>query len=317
MNRVISGSFVPGPVTGVGPYSYDTPHLKERPDVEVQEARDLLEANLALVGRAAAFACRRYRFAPDDAEEFTAIVHLKLVEDQCAVLRSWEGRSALSTFLNIVIQRWALDYRIHEWGKWHPSAEAKRMGTVAVELEQILHRDGRTIEEALPFFASKHEDITLESLRKIAASLPRRAPKRHDVPVEEAAPLSGPYDIEDHALAEERRRTADRVATLVCAAIDRRPEDLRLILQLRFVQGMTVAQIARALQRDQKLLYRLLERCMHEIQEELEAEGMDPRDVLDLVGRDDVVLAFDLGKAGPRPSKESDERVAAKPEGPE
>ncbi len=285
MSQVVSETFIAGPAPGVG--------LVSSHNLEVQEARELLEANLALVSRAAAFACRRYRLDPDDAEELTAIVHLKLVEDEYAVLRSWEGRSALSTFLNIVIQRWTLDYRIHEWGKWHPSAEAKRMGAVAVELEQILHRDGRSIEEALPFFLTKHGNVTLASLRKIAAGLPRRAPRRHDVPVEEAAPLTGPYDIEDQARADERRRTADRVAMLVCAAIERRPEDLRLILQLRFVQGMTVAQIARALQRDQKLLYRLLERCMHEIQEELEAEGMDPRDVLDLIGRDDVVLSFD------------------------
>ncbi|HEX6100111.1 MAG TPA: sigma-70 family RNA polymerase sigma factor [Thermoanaerobaculia bacterium] len=284
--------------------------------MEVQEARELLEANFALVTRAVAFACRRYRFDPDDAEELGAIVHLKLVDDDYAVLRAYEGRSGLATYLSIIIQRWALDYRIHAWGKWHPSAEAKRLGAVAVELEQILHRDGRSVEEALPFLKSKHPGVTLDSLKAIAAKLPRRAPKRHDVPVEEAEPVSGPYDIEDQARAGDRRRTAERVAPLLREAIERRPEDLRLILQLRFVNGMTVAQIARALQREQKLLYRMLERCMHEIQDEIVAAGVRREDVLDLIGRDDIALAFDLGKPGPRPSKESDERVAAPTEGP-
>ena len=278
--------------------------------MEVHEARALLEANLALVGRAVSFACRRYRFDRDDAEDFASVVHLKLVDDDYRVLRAYEGRSGLATFLSIVVQRLALDYRIHAWGKWHPSAEAKRMGATAVELEQHLHRDGRTIEEALRLLEARHPDVTLDSLATIAARLPRRVPKRHDVPVEEADPVLAPEDIEDHAFADDRRRTADRVEKLVRAAIAKRSDDDRLILQLRFEQGMTVAQIARALQRDQKFLYRQIDRCMREIRAEILAAGIAPEDVADLIGRDDAVLSFDLGKHGPRPSMRSDERVA-------
>ena len=305
------------PAAGMGvdrPFA-GTPRTKGHEFLEAAEARALFEANFALVGRAVAFACRRYRFDPDDAEEFRGIVHLKLVENDYGVLRAYEGRSGLATYLSIVIQRWALDYRIHAWGKWHSSAEAKRLGPVAVELEQLLHRDGRSVEEALPFLASKHRDTTLESLRKLAAQLPQRAPKRYDVPVEDAEPIAGPHEIEDQARIDERRRTARRIATLLRAAIARCPEDLRLILQMRFVHGMTVAQIARALQRDQKLLYRLLDRCMHEIQHELVQAGVAAGDALDLIGRDDVFLGFCLGKDEARPSKTGDERVAAPTEG--
>jgi len=309
MNRSIA--------VGVGPTPVDTPLVRGTYALEVQEARELLESSLDLIGRVIDFACRRYRFTPDEKEDFAAHVHLKLVDDDFAVLRSYEGRSGLSTFLNIVIQRWALDYRIHEWGKWHPSAEAKRLGPLGVELEQHIHRDGRAIEEALPFLATKHRGVTLESLRKLAENFPRRAPKRHDVPVEEADPISGPCDVEDLALAKERRRTAERLGALVCAAIAKRPDDDRLILQLRFEQGMGVAQIARAMQRDQKLLYRQIERCMRDIRAEITGSGLAPSDVTDLIGRDDAFLSFDLGKAGPRPSKKSDERVAAPTEGPE
>jgi RNA polymerase sigma factor (sigma-70 family) len=302
---------------GVGPASGDTPSVRGSDNLEVQEARELLEANLALVGRVVAFACRRYRFDPEEAEDFASVVNLKLVDDDYGVLRAYEGRSGLATFLSIVIQRWALDYRIHAWGKWHPSAEAKRLGPVALELEQLLHRDGRSVEETLPFLTVRHPNVTLDGLKKLAAALPRRTAKRHDVPVEEAEPVRAPYDIEDRARGDERRRTAERVATLVRAAIARRPDDDRLVLQLRFEQGLTVAQIARALQRDQKLLYRRIERCMSDIRAEIVDAGVDRADILDLIGRDDAFLSFDLGKAAPRPSMESDERVAAKTEGPE
>jgi RNA polymerase sigma factor for flagellar operon FliA len=146
---------------------------------------------------------------------------------------------------------------------------------------------------------------------------PRRAPKRHDVPIEEADSVEtqGPRDIEERALADERHRTAERVCTLIRDAIERRPDDDRLMLQLRFEQGMTVAQIARAMQRYQKFLYRQIERCMREIRAEIEKSGLAPADVLDLIGRDETFLAFDLGKGGPRPSMESDERVVASTEG--
>ena len=285
--------------------------------MEGREARELLESNLALVGRVVAFACRRYRFDPDTADDFASVVNLKLVENDYACLRSYEGRSALATYLSIVVQRWALDYRIHEWGKWHASAEAKRMGAVAIELEQLLHRDHRSLEEALPFLAAKHPGITADALEKLADQLPRRAPKRHDVPVEEADSLGteGPRDIEDQAFADERHRTAERVSALLRDAIARRPDDDRVILQLRFEQGLTIAQIARALQRDQKFLYRQVERCMREMRAEIESSGLASADVLDLIGRDEVFLAFDLGKDGPRPSMKSDERVAAPTEG--
>jgi RNA polymerase sigma factor for flagellar operon FliA len=285
--------------------------------LEVREARELLESNLALVGRAVGFACRRYRFDADEAEDFASVVNLKLVENDYACLRAYEGRSGLATYLSIVVQRWAIDYRIHAWGKWHASAEAKRMGALAVELEQLLHRDSRTLEEALPFLAPKHPGVTLDSLAKLAAQFPRRAPKRHDVPIEEADSIEtqGPRDIEERALADDRHRTAERVCTLIRYAIARRPDDDRLMLQLRFEQGMTVAKIARAMQRDQKFLYRQIERCMREIRAEIEGSGLAPADVLDLIGRDETFLAFDLGKEGPRPSKQSDERVAASTEG--
>lgn len=302
-------------IRGVGPTPERHSFVEGSHWLEVQEARELLESSLALVRRAVAFACRRYHFDPDDAEDFASVVHLKLVDDDFAVLRSYEGRSGLSTFLSIVIQRWALDYRIHEWGKWHSSAEARRMGAMAVELEQHIHRDGRTIEEALPFLAAKHPGVTLDGLRKLAASLPRRAPKRHDVPIDDADPVAAPDDIEDHARAGDRRRTAERVQTIVSAAIAEYPEDKRLILQLHFEQGMTVAQIARALQRDQKMLYRLIDHCKDDLRRTIVAAGLTRTDVTDLIGRDDVFLSFDLGKAGPRPSKISDERVAAKTEG--
>jgi len=281
------------------------------------EAPELLTSNLAVIERAIGFAARRYRLDPNDAEEFAAVVKLKLVDNDYAILRAYEARSSFATYISIVIQRLALDYCIHAWGKWHASAEAKRLGTLAIDLEQLLHRDGRTIDEALVILASKHEGITRESLQSIADRLPDRAPRHRDVGLEkaESVAVTWPADVEEPIFANERRHASERLSAIMSAVIARLPEDELLILQLRFEGRMTVSQIARSLGVDQKLTYRRIEKRMREIRTELERSGIAWRDVLDLIGRDEVLLQFDLGKQKPRPSKAADETAQATTEG--
>ena len=121
--------------------------------------------------------------------------------------------------------------------------------------------------------------------------------------------------MEEPLFAGDRRRASERLSSIMSAVIARLPEDERLILQLRFEGGMTVPQIARALGLDQKLTYRRIERRMRDIRRELERAGIAWRDVLDLIGRDEVLLQFDLGKRKPRPSNGADEMAQATTEG--
>lgn len=278
------------------------------------KAQALLTDNLPVIERAAAFASRRYGLRLEDAEEFASTVKLKLIENDYAILLSYEGRSSFATFISIVVQRMAIDFCIHEWGKWHTSAEAKRLGPLAVELERLLHRDGRTIDEAAVIL---HEGR--ETLEQLAARLPARALRHRDVAIEDAEPaaIAKPPDAEEMVFAGDRRRTSEIVSSIMSALLSRVPDDEQLILQLRFQGGMTVAQIARALQIDQKLTYRRIERRMRELKEELLRAGVDSRDVLDLIGRDDTPLRFAFGKENRRPSIPVDERAQAHTEAPQ
>lgn len=284
--------------------------------MSVSEALALLTANLAVIERAVRFAARRYRLDPDAAEDFEATVKLKLVENDYAILEAFEARSSFATFIGIVVQRMALDYRIHAWGKWHSSAEAKRLGPLALEVEKLLHRDGRTLDDALQILSSRHPGLTRESLQALSAKLPARAPRHRDVALEEAEAFAvlRATTVEEPALADERRTTSARVSEIVSRVVATLPEEERLVLQLRFEGGMTVAQIARSLGLDQKLAYRQIERNMRTLRQELERGGIDARDVNDLIGRDETLLHFDLGKRAARPSKTNDEMATAKPE---
>ncbi len=276
------------------------------------EPGELFTANLRLIERAVTFTCRRHRFDASDSEEFGSVVNLRLIENDYAILRKYEHRCSFFTFITVVVQRMALDYRIHQWGKWHASAEAKRLGDVAVDLERHLRRDNRTLEEALPLIRGKHGDVPRETLERIAAHLPERPPRRRMVDLTEAADDAATDDsADDRALSAERRAASHRVSAAMTRLLEDVASDDRLILQLRFEHGMTVAQIARARGIDQKLLYRRIEGCLRKLRRELKRIGVDADDVAELIGRPDVALEFILRNGETRPSTVSDGEVAA------
>ncbi|MEA2462658.1 MAG: hypothetical protein QOJ98_405, partial [Acidobacteriota bacterium] len=219
---------------GCGLRSGATLLSKERSPV--LDARKLLVDHLDVVQRAIGFAARRYRLAASDAEELGGEVKLRLVENDYAIVRAYEGRSSFRTFIGVVVQRMALDYCIHAWGKWHASAEAKRLGALAVALEELLYRDGRTLEEAVPILQAKHEGVSLASLQALEAKLRKPPPRPQVVDVDGVAErwLARPPDADEAMLADERRRESQEISRLVSAFLARLPEQDRLIFQLRF-----------------------------------------------------------------------------------
>lgn len=278
------------------------------------DARTLLVQNLDLIDRVIRFTSRRQRLDESEAEEFASIVKLKLVENDYAIVRKFEGRSHFATFMTIVVQRMLLDYRIHHWGKWHASAEAKRLGDLAVELEQLLHRDGRSIDDALPLLQARYSDVTREALDQLTRRLPDRRARRRMVDLSEAETVAIESDSEDQALRTERERTCRRLSSAMREVIARLPENDRLLLQLRFECRLTVAQIARSMQIEQKLLYRRIDKLMRDLRAELERAGIAPRDAADLIGREGTQLDFALGSPALRPSSGSEGSVAAQGE---
>jgi RNA polymerase sigma factor (sigma-70 family) len=278
------------------------------------DARKLLEENLALIERVIRYTARRQRLDEAEAEEFASVVKLRLVDNDYAVIRKFGGRCRFATFMTIVVQRMLLDYRIHCWGKWHASAEAKRLGDLAVELEQLLYRDGRTIDEVLPQLGTRYPETTRKLLEELAARLPGRRARRRMVDIEEAESVAVHSDTEDNAMSDERARMSERVSSVMRDAIAKLPEHDRLILKLRFDSRMTGAEIARSMQIEQKLLYRRIDKLLRDLRGELERAGIDPRDAADLIGREGAQLDFALGTPLLRPSTNGEGSVAAREE---
>src|SRR5262252_10163333 len=148
---------VRGPVTGI--VAAPVP-LARRPNCATPNqvaanripSRDRWErlflSELPTIQRLIASVARRHLLSPVDADDFAAEVHLRLINDDYAVLRKFRSRCKLRTFLTVVIQRLFLDYHNAQWGKWRPSAQSVREGEIAVRLERLTTRDGFTFDEA-------------------------------------------------------------------------------------------------------------------------------------------------------------------------
>jgi RNA polymerase sigma factor (sigma-70 family) len=263
---------------------------------------EFLLANLPLIEQIIASVCRRKGMSADDAEEFSAVMKLRLVEDDYAVIRAFKGRSSFATYIAAVVGHALLDYRNREWGKWRPSANAERLGEVAIQLERLLYRDGLTLDESSSALIAAHPELPRDEIEKIAAELAPRAPRRRvdldQLPETAAAPSGN----------AERVETAVRISSVVCEFIDRLPVDDQLILRLRFDSEMSVAQIARSLGLDQPLLYRRLYKHYADLRTALQDAGLGASDVASLIGQDTEFLDFQLKSRGLRPSEEQRER---------
>lgn len=264
----------------------------------MQDFERYFAASLPVVRRVIHLIARRHRLSPEDEAEFTSVVFLKLVSDDYAVLRRFRGQSGLAAYLGVVITRALLDWRNTHWGKWRPSAQARRIGDAAVTLERLIDRDRLDPREAVAMMA--HEPrwgLSSASVRGLREQLPDRAPRPQMVEVLDVA-TPHTSDHADHQI--DAGDVAERVERARCA-LKRALADLswedRRLLALRFRAGLSVAEIARLTGSDQRLLYRRLKAVLAEIGRNLEQRQLTRGEVFDLVGHRLAAIDHVLGES--------------------
>jgi RNA polymerase sigma factor, sigma-70 family len=253
--------------------------------------------NLRLVDRATAFVCRKYGLLGADAEDFASSVRIKIIEDEYAVLRKFEHKCALPTYLTIVIQRHYVDQKIHEWGKWRPSMRARKGGDAAILLERLVSRDGLSFGEASTIVRQKFTELDSRALTALASSIVmRRAQRAAEVErTEEMPEPASDISAEDELLAGERETAARRTSAILSKELDRLPAEDRLIMKLRFIDAMKVSTMARLLHADQKQLYRRIDRLVAALRESLLAAGVAMSDIGDMLTHGADALQIDFG----------------------
>jgi RNA polymerase sigma factor (sigma-70 family) len=237
-------------------------------------------SHLPVIERIVAGVCRRHHLRETEAQDFASEVKLHLVDRDYDVLRRFQRRSSLHTYLTVVVQRLFLNYRNRIWGRWRPSAEASRLGPVAVLLERLVTRDGWNFEEAQEHLRINHGvDQSRDELYELWTRLPGTSKRRFvsddsakDIPSREPGP-------DTHIVRAER----DLVDRRLRLALDRARETLtaddRLLLKMRFDDGFTVSEIAAVLHLRQKPLYRTFDRLFARLREHLVANGVSADDI--------------------------------------
>ena len=140
-----------GPNAALSPYhpSYRQDSGGGMPPRPAMTPEQLFLAELAVIERVIAWVCVRRGLRGADAEDFGRMVKIRLIENDYEVLAQFEapqlpqdvsdGRDQPDVYL---------DYQVQRFGKWRPSAEARRLGPIALRLERLMYRDGLSFDEA-------------------------------------------------------------------------------------------------------------------------------------------------------------------------
>jgi DNA-directed RNA polymerase specialized sigma24 family protein len=221
-----------------------------------------------------------------ECQEFSSFVRLALLERDAEVLRQYTGAGTAVAFLRVVIGRLLYDFRCELWGRWRPSAAARRHGPVGVLLDRLLNRDGLSIDEAVETARTNHRaPLSVSELRKLCEKLTPKPPRYRPVPEDEALDVASPDPTPDLVLVG-RQRTEDkaRIVTALARARSYLSPQEQLILKMRIDDGLPVSRVAAALQLDQKRLYTTLTRLFNQLRETLRAEGISSRDANECLG---------------------------------
>lgn len=246
--------------------------------------RALLEEHVVLVRRRLDRISRSSGLPHQEAEEFRSWALFKLVENDYRILASWEGRSSFSTYLNVALSNLLRDYRIHVWGKWRPTAAARREGAEAILLEQLWHRNRLPLNEAIDRMLFEHKVVLSRAeIERLAARLPQKTERRW-VGEEELLRIAVDGRVEERIEDDERTRLAARLREELVPRLRALPAEERLLLKLCFRDGFTMAAASPILGRPQKELYTMRDRCLKRLRLALEFLGLCPEQVLGLIG---------------------------------
>lgn len=247
---------------------------------EQPKPEEILREQLPLIDGVVRSVCRRRAFSADDSEEFQSFVHLKLTEDNYRILRKFEGRCSLRTYMTITVGRLALDFRDRKWGKWRPSAVARRLGKTAVALDTLMYRDQLGFEEAASLLMTRDPALTRADLEKTASELPVRWRRRFE-PAEVLANRTAEEPGPDQLLeTREKDRLRAKLWTRLEEELESLPAEDRLVVQWRFLDGMQVVRIAELLQTEAKPLYARIQRILTDLRQRLESAGFSAEEVV-------------------------------------
>ena len=211
---------------------------------------DLVLTHLDTIHECIDRAAQKAGWFATDAEDFRSWAIMRFLEGDARIIRAFKGRSSIETYLGVVTTNLMRDFRNARFGKWRPSAAARAMGTVGIELDRLIHRDGASIHEAVAILKEGQPQFDETELFALASRLPSRS-RRKVLSIEHLGASSRHLPRVEHSDGVE----AEQLASMLDACLEHLPDEDRVLIQLRFWHGLSVADVARALGLRAKPLY--------------------------------------------------------------
>jgi hypothetical protein len=247
----------------------------------------LFVAHLATIDAVLARVARRHQLRADECDDFSSRVKEELLERNAEKLRRHDSTGTMAAYLQVVINRLFYDYRNERWGRWRPSAAARRQGSVAILLERLICRDGLSFDSAVEVARLNHGVLlTPAELWQIFSDLTPSHVRWRPVGEEAALDVPSPEARPDAALLM-RARALDRARIFHCLERARRTltDEDRLILRMRIDDAWSVSSIASALGLNQRKLYARFDKLYRQLRLALLAEGISTEDVSECLGQ--------------------------------
>ncbi len=261
----------------------------------MQEPRQKLESHIPLIRGIVCSISRRRRLGSEEADELFSYVMLKFLESDYAPLRRFEGRSSFKTYLTTVVHRLFLDLRVQRWGKWRPAVAARRLGPVAVRLDRLLHRDRYALRDAIAMLRADPAVVeTEEEIAELALQIPDRLSPR-SVGEEPLSQLASDLVADEGVSNRHRDALVSKAREALARAMATLPLENRLMLKMRYRDGLTVRAIAWALTLEPRVLYRRFEKCLKRLRLAMEKEGLTQHEVREILGWPGSQLRVDYG----------------------
>ncbi len=236
-------------------------------------AEDRFLEALPVIERAISYTCSRNGAFADDADEFAAHAKLKFVEDDYRILGAYQGKSALSTYVTTVTLNLFRDWRISRWGKWRPSASARRLGPVAVAFETLHFRDGFSIQESIETLRSRRIALEESDVERFVSDLPPRYGRRF-VSDDALQARAGTVDTEEAAREAENAATGEHTRDALERSFEALSPEERFVLKAFFGEGLKLVDIARTMGVPQEAIYPMKNKALGRLRLALEAEGV-------------------------------------------
>jgi RNA polymerase sigma factor (sigma-70 family) len=255
------------------------------------DAAEFYANQLKQIDEAISIICRKHGMFGDEAKDFAQHVHLHLIEKDFRILRAYKGNSSLKTYLHTVISRIFIDQvRV----KWHPSAEAKRIGETAVELEKLIYRNQYSVHEACQILAANpstaiDENAAHDMLGRLHVKTQRLA--KVDDSEERLLILPDPAPDPENRIAHKQFLGKKRqMIAIIGNIIPSLSSEDKLLIKLLFLSGHKISEIARLQGKDDRQLYKKTQAILQKMREAVADAGImesDIREILAATGESD------------------------------